>query len=241
MKLIIKESYEQMSLLAAEIIKECVECKPNIVLGLPTGGTPKGMYKELIRFHKEGGLDFSNVTTFNLDEYVGIGREHPNSYNYFMKNIFFDHVNLKAENTFIPDGKLENIEDYCQVYDDLIEEKGGVDLQILGIGQNGHLAFNEPDNELNIGTSIVDLTQTTIQSNSRFFKSIDEVPKKAITMGIGSIMKARKIILLASGKSKTEIINKLLNTNKLTTKLPASILLLHPNVTIIVDEDAYRA
>lgn len=240
MKLIVKKDYNDMSLLAAEIIKENIEKKPNLVLGLATGGTPEGMYKQLIGFHREEGLDFSNVTTFNLDEYVGIDENHPNSYSYFMKDILFDHININMENTFIPNGRAEDLDDYCKEYDNLIEDKGDIDIQILGIGENGHIAFNEPDKELNIGTSVVDLTQTTIKSNSRFFESIDEVPKTAITMGIGSIMKAKKIILLASGKSKLNIIKKLLNSDKLTTQLPASMLLLHPDVTIIVDEEAYE-
>lgn len=240
MKLIVKKDYNDMSLLAAEIIKENIEKKPNLILGLATGSTPEGMYKQLIRFHKEEGVDFSKVTSFNLDEYVGIDEKHPNSYNYFMKDILFDHININMENTFIPNGRAENVNDYCKQYDNLIEDKGGIDIQILGIGENGHIAFNEPDGELNVGTSVVDLTQTTIKSNSRFFESIDEVPKTAITMGIGSIMKAKKIILLASGKSKSNIIKKLLNSDKLTTQLPASMLLLHPDVTIIVDEEAYE-
>lgn len=240
MKVIVEKNYDDMSKTAANIMKKEIEKDPNIVLGLATGSTPEGMYKELIRLHKQEGLDFSNVTTFNLDEYVGIDEGHPNSYHYFMKYILFNHINISVENTYVPNGKTENLENYCKQYDKLIEEKGGIDLQILGIGKNGHIAFNEPDEELSVGTSIVNLTESTIEANSRFFDSIDEVPKTAITMGIGSIMKAKNIILLASGKNKAKVIKELLKADKLTTQLPASMLLLHPNVTIIVDEEAYN-
>ncbi len=240
MRVIVKKDYESISKEAANIIKDEMVKNPNIVLGLATGSTPVGMYQELIRFHKEEGLDFSNVTTFNLDEYVGIDDDHPNSYHYFMKDVLFDHININMENTFVPDGKAEDSESYCREYDRLIEEKGGIDIQILGIGENGHIAFNEPDKKLNVGTSIVDLTQSTIEANSRFFDSIDEVPKTAITMGIGSIMKAKKIILLANGKKKAKVIKELLKGEKITTDLPASMLLLHPDVTVIVDEEAYN-
>ena len=240
MKLFVEKDYSAMSKLAANMVKDAIEENPNTILGLATGSTPEGMYKELIRLYKEEGLDFSNVTTFNLDEYVGIDEDHPNSYHYFMKNLLFDHINIDMKNTFVPNGKAEDPKNYCKQYDKLIEEKGGIDLQILGIGANGHIAFNEPDEELNLGTGIVKLTESTIEANSRFFDSIDEVPKTAITMGIGSIMKAKNIILLASGKNKAKVIKELLKADKLTTQLPASMLLLHPNVTIIVDEEAYN-
>lgn len=240
MKVIIEKNYDALSKKAAEIVKEEMMKKKNIVLGLATGSTPLGLYKELIRMHKEEGLDFSQVTTFNLDEYIGIAYDNPNSYHYYMENNLFKHINIDMDNTFVPDTNRDDLEDYCKEYDKLIEEKGGIDLQILGIGVNGHIGFNEPDEELNVGTSVVDLTESTIEANSRFFDSIDEVPKKAVTMGIGSIMKAKKIILLASGKSKHEAIKKLLKGDKVTTQLPASFLLLHPAVTVIVDEEAYR-
>lgn len=239
MKIVVEKNYEDLSKVAANLVREEIEKNPKLVLGLATGSTPEGMYKELIRLHKEEGLDFSKVTTFNLDEYVGIEEEHPNSYHYFMKDILFNHINIDMNNTFIPDGQAENPEEYCKKYDKLIEEKGGIDLQILGIGENGHIAFNEPDEELNVGTSIVGLTESTIEANSRFFDSIDEVPKTAITMGIGSIMKAKKIILLANGKKKANAIKELLKADKITTELPASMLLLHPNLIIILDEEAY--
>jgi glucosamine-6-phosphate deaminase len=240
MKLFVEKDYSAMSKLAANMVKDAIEENPNTILGLATGSTPEGMYKELIRLYKEEGLDFSNVTTFNLDEYVGIDEDHPNSYHYFMKNLLFDHINIDMKNTFVPNGKAEDPKNYCKQYDKLIEEKGGIDLQILGIGANGHIAFNEPDEELNLGTGIVKLTESTIEANSRFFDSIDEVPKTAISMGIGSIMKAKKIILLANGKNKAKVIKKLLKADKITTKLPASLLLLHHDVTVIVDEEAYN-
>lgn len=240
MKLIVKKDYESLSKEAANIVKNEMEKKRNIVLGLATGSTPIGMYKELIRMHKEEGLDFSHVVSFNLDEYIGLDYDNPNSYHYYMKENLFDHVNISSDNVYIPDGKSDDLEESCRMYDKLIEEKGGIDLQILGIGSNGHIGFNEPDDELNFGTSIINLSDRTIKDNSRFFDSIEEVPKKAITMGIGSIMKAKKIILLANGKNKAEVINKLINCNTISTKLPASLLLLHPDFTLIVDEEAYN-
>ena len=239
MELIIEKDYDGLSKSAAKIVSEEIKSKLNTVLGLATGSTPVGLYKELIKLHKEDGLDFSKVTTFNLDEYVGIDKENPNSYHYFMKDNLFDHINIDPKNIFIPDGQAKDLEKYCKKYDELIEEKGGIDLQILGIGENGHIAFNEPDKKLNLNTSIVKLTESTIQANSRFFDSIDEVPKTAITMGIGSIMKAKKIILLANGKKKANVVKELLKADKITTELPASMLLLHPNFTIILDEEAY--
>jgi glucosamine-6-phosphate deaminase len=240
MKILVEKDYDMMSKAAGQIVKEEIAKKPNIVLGLATGSTPGGMYKELIKMHKEEGLDFSKVVTFNLDEYVGLDGDHPNSYRYFMNDILFNHINIDIKNTHVPNGKVEDLEQYCKTYDEIIQEAGGVDIQILGIGENGHIAFNEPDEALSVGTSIVKLTESTIQANSRFFDSIEDVPKTAITMGIGSILKAKKIILLANGKNKTKAIKELLKGDKVSTQMPASFLLLHPDVTIIVDEDAYK-
>lgn len=241
MKLIVEKNYEELSKRAAEILKKEIRINPQIVLGLATGSTPMGTYKELIKAHENEGLDFSQVETFNLDEYVGLDGDHPNSYRYFMNEELFKHININLENTHIPNGKAKNLESYCKEYDKDIKEAGGIDIQILGIGTNGHIAFNEPADELSVGTSIVNLTESTIKDNSRFFDSMEEVPKTAITMGIGSILKAKKIILLASGKSKAPIMKKLLEETVVSTKLPASFLLLHPDVTIIVDEEAYQA
>lgn len=240
LKVIIEKDYDSMSKKAAEIFIQAIKEKPNIVLGLATGSTPIGLYRELIRVHKEEGLDFSRVTTFNLDEYLGLSSHHPNSYGYFMKEQLFDHINISRENTHIPDGMAENPEEYCKKYDKMIDDLGGIDIQLLGVGENGHIAFNEPDDSLSIGTSIVKLAEKTIEANSRFFESKDQVPREAISMGIGSILKAKKIVLLANGKKKAEVVKKLLTTDRVSTKFPASFLLLHPDVTIIVDEEAYK-
>lgn len=239
MKIIIEKDYKTMSQVAARIIKGEIEKKPDLKLGLATGSTPMGVYEELIRLNKEEGLDFSNVTTFNLDEYVGLDSNDSNSYSYHMKKVLFNHINIKLENTFIPNGVAENLEEECKSYDKIIRDKGGMDLQILGIGQNGHIAFNEPADKLNLYTSVIDLADTTIKANSRFFRSMEEVPKTAITMGIGSIMEARKIVLMASGKNKISIVKKLIDAKHISTDIPATFLLLHPNVTFILTEEAY--
>lgn len=240
MKVLVEKDYESMSKKAGEIFIEAISKKPDIVLGLATGSTPIGMYKEIIRAYNEDGLDLSKVKTFNLDEYVGLSPDHPSSYRYFMNNELFNHININKENTYVPDGKAENMEEYCKIYDEMIEKAGRIDIQVLGIGENGHIAFNEPDEALSVGTNIVKLTEDTIEVNSRFFDSIEEVPKTAITVGMGSILKARKIILLANGVKKAPVIKRLLNENKVTTQLPVSFLLLHPDVTVIVDEAAYN-
>lgn len=240
MKIFVEKDYEAMSKKAAEIFIEAIKEKPNIILGLATGSTPIGLYKELIRAHKEEGLDFSKVTTFNLDEYIGLSPEHPSSYEYFMREELFNHINIPRENIHIPDGLAENIEEYCKKYDEMIDKAGGIDIQLLGVGENGHIAFNEPDESLSLGTTIVELTENTIEVNSRFFQSVEEVPRTAISMGIGSILKAKKIVLLANGKRKAPVIKKLLSTDGVSTKFPVSFLLLHPDVTVIVDEEAYN-
>lgn len=239
MKVIVEKNYDMFSKKAAELVSDEITKCPNIVLGLATGSTPLGMYKELIKKHRTEGTDFSKVKTFNLDEYVGLDGEHPQSYRNFMNEELFNHINIEVKNTFVPNGKAEDLDGVCKEYDEKIKEAGGIDLQILGIGQNGHIAFNEPAKELNAYTSVVDLTESTINVNSRFFNSIDDVPKRAISMGIASILKAKKIILLASGKSKRQVIKQLLENPVLTTEFPASMLLCHPDVTIIVDHDAY--
>lgn len=239
MKILIERDFKTISEVAARMIKYEIDNNPNLVLGLSTGSTSMGLYKELIKLYKNDELDFSNITTFNLDEYVGLNGDHPNSYSYHMKNILFNHINIKPENTFIPDGKSTNLESACNSYDEAIRQKGGIDLQILGIGENGHIAFNEPADKLNVGTSIVELADITIRVNARFFNSVEEVPKTAITMGMGSIMSAKKIILMADGKNKAPIIKKLLEAKHISTEIPASLLLLHPDVTFIISEEAY--
>lgn len=238
MKVIVEKDYKDMSRKAAFFISEAIKEKPNLILGLATGSTPIGAYEELIRMYKEEGLDFSKVITFNLDEYFGLFPEDHQSYRYFMEDILFKYINIKEENTHVPDGLSQNCNEYGRMYDKMIEEKGGIDIQILGIGRNGHIAFNEPAKELMFFTHLTNLTEDTIKANSRFFDSIDKVPRTAITMGLGTIMKAKKIILIANGKNKAEIIRKLLTEDKVTTMLPASLLLLHPDLTVIIDEEA---
>lgn len=238
MDVIIKKNYDDMSKEAAKIIADAIYNKPDLVLGLATGSTPLGTYKELIRLHKEAGLDFSQVTTFNLDEYLGLSKDDTQSYYYYMHKNLFDHINVKKENIHIPDGTVANIEDYCKKYDEQIKKCGGIDLQILGIGTNGHIGFNEPADELIASTHLTDLTSDTVKANSRFFESMEQVPKKAITMGLGSILKAKKIVLLANGKAKASAVSHLLDRDKITTKVPATFLLVHNNVTVILDEEA---
>ncbi|GLI50859.1 glucosamine-6-phosphate deaminase [Tepidanaerobacter syntrophicus] len=238
MQVFIEKDYSAMSEKAAQIFANEIKQKPDLVLGLATGSTPIGTYKELIRMHKEEGLDFSKVVSFNLDEYYNLPPDDPQSYNYFMFENLFNHVNIKKENVHIPNGLVKDVETYCKQYDEEISKFGGIDLQLLGIGVNGHIGFNEPAEELILGTHLTDLTEDTIKANSRFFDSPEQVPTKAITMGIGSIMKAKKILLLASGKNKAEIMAKILNRDVVTTKIPASLLKLHPDTTIIMDEEA---
>lgn len=239
MKLFVEKNYDALSQRASRILIEEIRKKKDIVLGLATGSTPIGTYKELIKAHVENGLDFSKVKSFNLDEYIGLDGNHPSSYRYFMDEELFNHINIDKSNTYVPNGRAENLEQYCKEYDKLIEDCGGIDIQVLGIGTNGHIAFIEPAEELVTCTSVVKLKENTIKDNSRFFKSIDEVPCTAISMGICSILKAKKIILLASGKNKAEAMAKILNNEIISTHIPASLLRLHPDVTIIVDEEAY--
>ncbi|MBU5455686.1 glucosamine-6-phosphate deaminase [Caproiciproducens sp. MSJ-32] len=239
MRLIITKNYDELSKRAAEIIAETIKEKPNAILGLATGSSPVGLYKELIKMYKDGEVDFSNVTTVNLDEYVGLSGEHPQSYRYFMNENLFNHVNINKNNTYVPNGLAEDAEEEGRRYDAKIAELGGTDLQLLGIGNNGHIAFNEPAEELVFGTHLTDLTEDTIKANSRFFNSIEEVPTQAFSMGIGGIMKAKKILLIASGEEKAEAVKAMIEGN-ITTKLPASLLQLHHDVTVIVDEAAAK-
>lgn len=237
MKLIIEKDYENISKRAANEILKIVNKKERSILGLATGSSPVGLYEELIKLNEEKKIDFSKVTTINLDEYIGISNNHPQSYRYFMNDTLFNHINIDKNNTYVPNGNAEDMEAECVGYDKNIRDLGGIDLQLLGIGGNGHIAFNEPDGELVVGTHVTGLTESTIEANSRFFDSIDEVPKKAITMGLGEIMKAKSIILIASGKGKAEAIAKLFS-GKITTKSPATLLAVHNDVTVIIDEQA---
>ncbi|KRQ86457.1 Glucosamine-6-phosphate deaminase 1 [Caloramator mitchellensis] len=237
MRILIEENYEAMSKKAALMVAGQILLKPNSVLGLATGSTPLYMYRELVRMHREEDLDFSSITTFNLDEYVGLNQDNINSYHYYMFDNLFNHVNIKKENIFIPDGMAENLYEECKRYEKLIKDRGGIDLQILGIGKNGHIGFNEPDLKFEATTHVVELDDETIKANSRFFSSIDEVPRRAISMGIKTIMHSRKIILLASGEEKAEAVKKAI-FGPIIPGLPASVLQLHPDVTIILDREA---
>ena len=239
MKLIVVENYEELSKVAAQEYANVIKENPKAVLGLATGGSPIGMYKELIKMYENKELDFSNVTTVNLDEYVGLNPEHEQSYRHYMNENLFKHINVDITKTFVPNGLAEDLAAQCKEYDEKIKELGGIDVQLLGIGNNGHIAFNEPDTELSAGTHVISLTQNTIEANARFFDNIDDVPKTAITMGVGGIMKAKKIILIASGESKAEAIKGIFS-GKITTENPASMLQMHRDAVVIVDKDAAK-
>jgi len=237
MEVIIKESYEQMSTLGAEIVARVVRNKPRAVIGLATGSTPLGVYKELIRMHKDEGLSFSQIVTFNLDEYIGLPPEHPQSYRCFINQNLLDHIDIRKENTYLPDGMAENIELACVEYEKKIEEAGGTDLQILGIGSNGHIAFNEPGSSLASRTRIEILSEETIQDNARFFPRREDVPRYAITMGIGTIMDARELLLLANGGEKAEAVARMIE-GPITAMVPATIVQLHRKTTVIIERAA---
>ncbi len=233
----IKNDYDEMSKAGAQIVAGLIRKKPNCVLGFATGGTPLGLYKELIRLHRHEGLDFSKVTTFNLDEYVGLPPEHDQSYHYFMWENLFKHINVDRRFVHIPMGMAQDIEAHCEWYEEQIENAGGIDLQILGIGANGHIAFNEPGSSLGSRTRIKTLTGTTREANARFFKNPNEVPKYAITMGVGTIMDAKQLLLLANGEGKAEAIAATCE-GPITAACPASIVQLHRYAYVIVDKAA---
>ncbi len=237
MRIIKGTTYEDMSRKAADVLAAQVLLKPNSVLGLATGSTPIGLYKSLIERYNNGELDFSAVRTVNLDEYRGLPADNDQSYNYFMHHNLFDHINIKPENTHLPNGLETDAEKECARYDAVIAAQGGVDVQLLGIGHNGHIGFNEPADHFPTGTHLVDLQQSTIEANKRFFASIDDVPRQAYTMGIRTIMSAKCILLVASGKDKAEIVKKSF-FGPVTPQVPASILQLHPNVILAGDADA---
>jgi len=237
MKIIIKEDYQAVSRNAAMITASQVNLKSDSVLGLATGSTPIGMYQELIKMYQNGDVDFSNVRTFNLDEYNKLPPDNSQSYHYFMYENLFRHININPENISILDGMTSDVEKECRDYEEAIRDCGGIDLQILGIGVNGHIGFNEPDTALNVSTALVDLTDDTIKANSRFFASPELVPEKALSVGMGVILKARRIILLASGENKAEAIRDTVN-GLVSTQTPSSFLQIHPDVTIIIDRAA---
>ena len=238
MEIKVCKNYEEMSKLAAELIAEQIIRKSDSVLGLATGSTPVGTYQNLVAMYEAGSLDFSKLTTVNLDEYKGLERSHDQSYYYFMHENLFDHVNLRPDASFLPDGSNPDSVQECKAYEEKVESLGYADLQLLGIGRNGHIGFNEPADEFAVATHCVDLTESTIEANKRFFASADDVPKQAYTMGIGTIMKAKKILILASGADKAEAVKNSF-FGPVTPKVPASILQFHQNVTVICDEAAY--
>ena len=231
------KDYEEMSRRAAGIVSAQIIMKPDCVLGLATGSTPVGLYKQLIEWYRNGDLDFSGVRTVNLDEYKGISRENDQSYYYFMHQNLFDHVNIPAENTHLPDGMEPDSEKECRRYEELIRSMGSVDLQLLGIGHNGHIGFNEPGEAFEKETHCVDLTESTIEANKRFFASADDVPKQAYTMGIKTIMQAKKILIVVNGENKADIVERAF-FGPVTPEVPASILQLHNDVTLVGDEAA---
>lgn len=237
MKIYRAKDYEDMSRKAANIISSEVILKPDCVLGLATGSTPIGTYKNLIRSYENGDLDFSDVTSVNLDEYKGLGPDHDQSYRYFMNHNLFDHINIDKARTFVPDGLEADSDKACQAYNDIIAGCGGIDLQLLGLGHNGHIGFNEPADEFEKETHCVDLTESTIEANKRFFASESDVPRQAYTMGIKTIMQARKVLVVVSGIDKADILAKVVN-GPVTPAVPASILQMHNDVIIVADEAA---
>lgn len=238
MKFYKAKDYKEMSRKAANIIAAQVILKPDCVLGLATGSSPVGTYEQLIEGYKKGDLDFSQVTSVNLDEYKGLTQDNDQSYYYFMQENLFKHINIDSANTFIPDGTEPDSQKACEKYNEVIHSLGGVDLQLLGLGNNGHIGFNEPDEAFAKETHCVDLTPSTIEANARFFASKEDVPTQAYTMGIKTIMEARKILLVVSGEGKADIVKEAF-FGPVTPKVPASILQFHPDVTIVGDEAAF--
>jgi len=237
MEVIIKNTVEEMSLCGAEVVAEVLKSKKNPVLGLATGSTPVKMYSELIKMNKAGKLDFSKVRTFNLDEYVGLAETHDQSYRYFMNKNLFDQVNIDKKNTNVPDGLAKDIAAACEKYEKKIVAWGGIDIQVLGIGSNGHIAFNEPLSGMNTRTRKVSLTEGTIQDNARFFAKKSDVPTFAVSMGNGTILEARKIVLLANGKNKAAVVAHMIE-GAISHMVPASFLQTHADVVVVLDKDA---
>ena len=237
MNIIRAKDYQDMSRKAANIISAQIIMKPDCVLGLATGSTPVGTYRQLIEWYEKGDLDFSRVSTVNLDEYRGLTHTDPQSYYYFMQENLFDHVNIDKAATHVPDGTNPDAADACAKHEQIIKSLGGIDLQLLGLGNNGHIGFNEPGAAFEKETHLVDLAESTIRANARFFTSIDEVPKQAYTMGIRTIMQAKKILVVVSGESKADIVSRAF-FGPVTPEVPASILQMHPDVTVVCDEAA---
>jgi glucosamine-6-phosphate deaminase len=237
MDVVICRSYEELSKAAAAVVADLVNHKPNAVLGFATGSSPVGLYQELARLHHKEGLDFSKVTTFNLDEYVGLAGGHPQSYRRFMNEKLFNHLNVPVQNTHVPSGTSTNPKAFCEWYEKQIRDAGGIDLQVLGIGSDGHIAFNEPGSSLGSRTRMVTLTEQTIDDNARFFKKKADVPRHAISMGVGTILEARKLLMVVNGKNKAPALAAAIE-GPITSMITASALQLHPDVIVFVDEDA---
>ncbi len=237
MRVIIEPDYKRMSSKTASIVAELVRKKPDCVLGLATGSTPIGLYNELVRMSCDEGLDFSRVVTFNLDEYYGLAPEHEQSYRYFMEKHLFSQLKTRPKKTHVPDGLAKDPEAYCEQYEQMIRDAGGIDLQVLGIGRDGHIGFNEPSSSLGSRTRLKTLTEETIHDNARFFASLDDVPRFAITMGVGTIFEARRCALLASGVNKAKVVAQAVE-GPVTAQVTASALQLHRDTIVVVDEDA---
>ena len=237
MRVYVGKDYEEMSRIAANVLAAQVTMKPDCVLGLATGSTPIGTYKELIRRYENGDLDFSQVKSINLDEYVGLSGEHDQSYRYFMNTNLFNHINIDKANTNVPNGLAEDVDAECDRYNEVINTLGPIDIQVLGMGHNGHIGFNEPSDIFELETHKVELAQTTIDANARFFASADEVPRQALTMGIKTIMQAKAVLVVVNGIGKAEIVKKAF-AGPVTPQVPASILQMHPNVILVGDQEA---
>ncbi len=237
MRIIATMDYQEMSRKAANIISAQVILNPNSVLGLATGSSPIGTYKQLIEWYHKGDIDFSLIKTVNLDEYKGMSPDNPQSYSYFMNENFFQHININLKNVHIPNGLAEDAQKECRRYDEIIASLGGVDLQLLGLGNNGHIGFNEPNDNFIRTTHCVALSQSTIDANSRFFQNFEEIPRYAYTMGIGNIMEANKIVVVVNGKGKAQILKEVIE-GPITPSVPASILQFHKDVTIVADQEA---
>lgn len=237
MRVIIEPDYDSGSRRAAAIVAQLVRQKPHCVLGLATGGSPLGVYRELIRMHREEGLDFRHVTTFNLDEYVGLEPTHPQSYRFFMQRHLFDHINIDPSRIHVPDGRALDFAKFCVQYEERIREAGGIDLQLLGLGRDGHIAFNEPGSSLGSRTRLKTLTRETIRDNARFFGSEEKVPRLAVTMGVGTILEARRCLLIAFGEAKAEAVRRTIE-GPVTSQVTASALQLHRDVIVVLDEAA---
>lgn len=240
MNIIKAKDYKDMSRKAANIISAQIIMKPDCVLGLATGSTPLGTYAQLIDWYQKGDLDFSRVSSVNLDEYRGLPKENDQSYHYFMQHNFFEHINIQPDHTFVPDGMEADSEKACLAHEEVIRTLGGVNLQLLGLGNNGHIGFNEPGAAFEKETHLVDLTESTIQANSRFFEKPEDVPTQAYTMGIKTIMQAKKILVVVNGIGKADIMAKAF-WGSVTPQVPASILQMHPDVTLVADEEALSA